>query len=92
MSIDFETWKRDYAPVMQMDNVECDEHDEECECEFLYPFESWEILDDEDNRKALVENRVWTWLPNSEIVSGWRGNSEYYLITEKPFTEEITVK
>ena len=92
MSIDFETWKRDYMPVMQMDNTECDEHEDECDCEFFYPFESWEILDDEDNRKALLENRIWTWLPNSEIVSGWLGNAEYYLITEKPYLQQTTVK
>ena len=75
-----------------MDNVECDEHENECNCEFFYPFEKWEILDDEENVTALNECRVWTWLPNMEIVSGWEENAEYYLITEKPYTQQTTVK
>lgn len=92
MEIDFETWKNEYLPVLQMDNVECEEHDDICECEFLYPFEKWEILDDQENLSALNEGRVWTWLPNNEIVSGWDDSAEYYLITEKPYTQKVTVK
>lgn len=92
MEIKFDDWKKEYSPVMQMDNIECEEHDYGCECEFLYPFEKWEILDDEENTTALYEARVWTWLPNNEIVSGWYDNAEYYLITEKPWQQQITVK
>lgn len=91
MHIDFETWKKEYSPIMQMDNIECELHDDICECEFLYPFEKWEIIEDEDNNQAINENRVWTWRVDGAIVSGMEDGAEYYLITENAYSQKIIV-
>lgn len=92
LQVDFETWKKEYAPILQVDNIECDEHADNCECEFFYPFEKWEIIEDEDNNLAIHENRVWTWRPDGAIVSGFEDGAEYYLITEQPYNQKTLVK
>lgn len=92
MQMKFDDWKKEYSPEIQIDNSECEEHDNGCECEFLYSFELTEILNDEELTEALYANKVWTWRENGEIVSGIESAKASLLVTEKPYTQQITVK
>lgn len=87
----FAEWKAEFAPVIYEDSgAECYEHEEECQCEFLYTFEFSELQENEEHAPAISENRVWTWLPDS-IVSGITEGGEL-LVTAKPYTERIEVR
>jgi hypothetical protein len=91
MTLDFDTWKAEYEPRIYEDSgAECDEHGWECGCEFLYTV-SLDELDDED-ANAVAENRIWTWMIGGDIVSGIQKPGWDFLITKKPYNEEIVVK
>ncbi len=89
MRIKFETWKTEYVPRIYVDSgAECYEHDV-CECEFLYTVDLDEL--DEEDINAVAENRIWTWQIGGAIVSGVQSPGWDFLITEKPYTGDITV-
>jgi hypothetical protein len=91
MTLDFDTWKAEYQPRVYEDTgAECDEHGWECECEFLYTVNLDELEDEDAN--AVAENRIWTWMVGGEIVSGIQKPGWDFLITKKPYNEEIVVK
>ena len=92
-TIDFDEWKAEYEPRVYLD-MECDDH-EECDCEFLYTHDLSEIdsdeYEDEDSlRRAIDENRVWTW-DNIGIRSGVDNQRSELLVTKKPWTEKMEV-
>lgn len=93
MEMKFDDWKKEFQPQIEEDSWSgCFEHEEICECEFLYSYELTEILNDEELTEALYANKVWTWRENGEIVSGIESARASLLVTEKPYTQQITVK
>lgn len=93
MKIPFDQWKAEYEPRIYLE-MECDDH-AECECEFLYTYDQSEIdyddYEDEDSlRRAIDENRVWTW-DNAGIRSGIDNERSELLVTKKPWTEEMEI-
>lgn len=92
INLPFEQWKAEYQPRVYLD-MECDDH-EECECEFLYSYDMSEIdyeeYEDEDSlRRAIDENRVWTW--GDRIESGITNPKGDLLVTRKPWAEQTIV-
>lgn len=102
--IEFDAWKAEYEPRL-VEEPECDDHDE-CECEYLYPYDLGELQyyldfaeDDkesggEDARDnlaiAISENRVWSW-ESDRIVNGVVSERSDLLVTTKPWTETTEV-
>jgi len=92
MVIDFETWKAEFKPRIYQDSgAECYDH-EVCSCEFLYTVELSELADDDDDRNAEAEQRLWSWQANGLIVSGVTDLRADLLITEKPWSKLTMVK
>ncbi len=99
MRMQFEEWKKEFSPRIYEDTgAWCYDHEEEnlanpanwCGCEFLYTFDYMEEEERKEIEIALPENRVWTWLGDGRIVSGMVSSGDY-LITEKPYFQEIEV-
>lgn len=96
ISLKFANWKAEYQPRVYEDSgAECYDH-EECECEFLYTYDMSEIdyeeYEDEDSlRRAIDENRVWTWGPSGGIYSGVTNPKGDLLVTRKPWAETTIV-
>ena len=94
-TIDFDEWKAEYEPRVYEDSgAYCFDHEDECDCEFLYTHDQSEIdydYEDEDSlRRAIDENRVWTW-DNVGIRSGADNERSELLVTKKPWTEKMEV-
>lgn len=88
----FEEWKAEFSPIIYEDSgAECFDHEEECECEFLYTFELAELGENEGFAEAIAENRVWSWLGDGSIVSGIHGKADL-LVTAKAYTEKTEVR
>jgi hypothetical protein len=91
------TWKAEYEPRVYEDSgAYCFDHENECDCEFLYTYTLPELSDedyaDEDWREdvAIQEKRIWTW-DNVGIRSGVDNERSELLITKKPYTEKMEV-
>ncbi len=98
--LDFETWKKEFAPRIYEDSgAWCYDHEEEnkanpadwCGCEFLYTFLPDDEEEGEELKTALAQNRVWSWYEDGRILSGMHPKADY-LITEKPYKEETEVR
>ena len=91
----FEDWKEEYKPRIYSQSAEMCEnegHVEECDCEFLYTVTLDELADDDDDKNAEAENRLWTWTNDGLIMSGVVDLADAeLLITEKPWTRDILV-
>lgn len=96
MKLTSEQWKAEYRPHVYEDSgAECFDHEDECECEFLRTDDLSEIdyFDYEDElslRRAIDENRVWTW-DNEGIWPGIHGDRPELIITEKPWATRVRV-
>jgi hypothetical protein len=107
IQIDFDTWKAEYEPRVYEDSgAYCFDHEDQCDCEFLYTYQMGELqyyldtaeddkeLGGEDARDnlaiAISENRVWSWL-DDRIVIGVVSQRSDLLVTTKPWTENVEV-
>jgi hypothetical protein len=89
-SMAFEQWKAEYQPRVYEDSgAECFDHEDECDCEFLYTVELTEL--DEEDANAVAENRIWTWRSDGSIVSGVESERADLLITQKSYQQEMEI-
>ena len=92
IEIEFDAWKAEYEPrIYDQSSDMCEDDHEICDCEFLYTVNLDELADEEDDANAVAENRIWTWQVGGAIVSGVQTPGWDFLITKKPYTEEMRV-
>lgn len=89
----FDEWKAEFVPVIYEDSgAECYDHEEKCQCEFLYTFSLEELQEDETHASALNESRVWTWHHLDGTITSGATMGEDLLVTAKPFTQRMEVR